>query len=74
MVIGAVQKVDGSALTVAVEGGQPTKVTIGADTRLTKTAPATLADVTSGSQVTITGQAAADGSVAALSVQIGSLR
>ncbi len=71
---GSVLKIDGSVVTVAVDGGQPTKVVLGANARLSKTAAATLADVTVGEQVTIVGQAGADGVVAAVAVQIGALR
>lgn len=71
---GSVQTIDGSVVTVAVSGGQPTKVVLGANARLSKTAAATLADVTVGEQVTIVGQAGADGVVAAVLVQIAALR
>ncbi len=71
---GSVQKAEGNTLTVAVTGGQPTKVLVSADTRLRKTETATLADVSAGSQVTITGQTGSDGSITALAVLVGSLR
>ena len=74
IVTGSVQKVEGSVLTVAVEGGQASKVTIGADARLLKTAQATLADVTAGTQITVTGQTGADGSINAVAVQITASR
>lgn len=73
-VSGSVQIIDGNVVTVAVDGGQPTKVILGANARLSKTAAATLADVTVGEQVTIIGQAGADGVVGAVVVQIGALR
>jgi Cu/Ag efflux protein CusF len=70
VVTGAVQKSDGTTLTVAVEGGQLTKVTLGANGRVQQMSAGTLADVTAGSQVTIAGQAGTDGTIAATVVQI----
>jgi hypothetical protein len=71
-VTGTVQKIDATSMTIVEQGGQSTIVTIGTTTRLHKTSTAALADVTSGEQVTIIGQAGTDGSITATVVQIGS--
>lgn len=73
-VAGSVQKVDGTILTVAQQNGQAVNVTLGPSARLQKSEQGTLADVTVGAQVTITGQAGSDGVVDAVMVQIGALR
>lgn len=73
-VTGTIQKIDGNAITVAVEGGQPVKVIVTPDTRLRKVVSATLSDVKPGVQATIAGTVGADGTVAAQSVQLGSTR
>jgi hypothetical protein len=68
---GAVQKVEGTTLTVAADGGQTVKVVLAADARLVKNTTAALGDVKAGEQVMIIGQAGSDGVVAATSVQLG---
>lgn len=73
-VTGTVQKVEGNTLTVTGQDGTTSTVTLTADTRLTKVTAGSLSDVKPGAQVTIIGQAGADGAIAALSVQIGSTR
>jgi len=73
-VTGAVQKIEGTTLTLSSEGGQTIKVALTSDTRLRKTVAATLSDVKAGEQVTIVGQAGSDGVVAATTIQIGAVR
>jgi hypothetical protein len=65
-----VQTIDGMNMTVAAQSGQLTAVTLSATTRLHKATPAALADVAAGEQVTIAGQANADGSITAVAVQV----
>jgi hypothetical protein len=67
---GAVLSTNGNTLTVAQQGGDTVTVTLNAQTRLRKPVPAALTDITAGAQVTIIGQAAADGSILASVVQI----
>jgi len=71
IISGTVQKMDGSTLTVSAADGQAITVKISSDTRLGRIEAATLADVKVGEQVTIMGQAGADGVIAATSIQIG---
>jgi hypothetical protein len=74
VVSGTIEKISATSLTLTVAGGQSTIVNIDATTRLRKTATGALTDVTAGEQVTIMGQTGADGSIAAIAVQIGALR
>lgn len=73
-VTGTVQTVEGNTVTIATGDGQTVKVTIAAGARLRKSAPATLADVTAGEQITVQGQSGTDGAIAAAVVQIGAQR
>jgi len=74
VVSGAIQKINGNTLTVKTETGETATIAVAPDTRIRKVTTATLPDITYGAQVTIVGQPGADGTVAALSVQLGSLR
>lgn len=73
-VTGTVQQVDGNTLTISVANGSVEKATLGASTRLQKTSEASSKDITAGDQVIITGQAGADGAIAATAIQIGEPR
>lgn len=72
-VTGTVQKVDGNTVTIAEANGQTRTVTVNNDTQLTSIIPATLADIKAGAEATVIGQAAADGTISATAVQIGTL-
>lgn len=69
-IIGTVEAVDATSLTVAVEGGQKVKLTLASGASINRTIAATLNDVTAGETVSIIGQAGADGVVNAVTVQI----
>jgi hypothetical protein len=71
-IAGTVQAIDSSTMTVTEQSGQMIKVALDASTRLRKTTAVAMTDITAGAQVTITGQAAADGSITATMVQISS--
>jgi hypothetical protein len=73
-ITGTVQKVGGNTLTVTGQDGTTSNVALAADTRLSKVTAGSLGDVKAGVQVTIVGQAGADGAIAAVSVQVTAAR
>jgi len=69
---GQVTAVNGNLVTVHnPQTGQDTKVQLGADTTITRTVSGSAADIQPGVNVTVVGQAGADGTVSAASVIIG---
>jgi uncharacterized protein DUF5666 len=68
-VAGTIDKVNGTTLTVATETGSVT-VTLGEQTRIVRQAAASAADLKAGDRVVVIGARAADGTVAAASIQI----
>jgi hypothetical protein len=69
--IGQVTAVNGNVVTIHnLQSGQDTKVQLGADTTITKTVSGSAADIQPGVNITVVGQAGADGTVNASSVTI----
>jgi len=66
---GTVEKVEGNTVTVNTAQG-PLQATIGADTIIQSFTEGTLADLETGTQVTVTGQRGEDGTVEARSILI----
>jgi hypothetical protein len=69
LVQGQVTRVEGNTVTIATQGG-PQAVTVGDQTRITKTVPATAEELTPGSNLVATGRAGEDGSLVAATVTI----
>jgi hypothetical protein len=70
-VTGTVQKIDGTTITVVDATGKVTKVTTSDQTTITVGKPGTVADLSTGAQVTVVGTPGSDGVVTARSVLSG---
>lgn len=68
-VAGTIDKVDGTTLTVTTEAGA-VAVTLGGQTRITRQATAAANDLKAGDRIVVTGPRAADGTLAAVAIQI----
>jgi hypothetical protein len=68
---GTVTKVDGVTIDVTTADGTTATVTTSAATRFTITRPASFGALTVGEQVQVSGEAGADGTVAAARIQVG---
>ena len=66
---GEVKSMDGNTLTLTV-GDNETKVTLSDSTMIVKSTSGTIADITTGQQVMITGERDADGNITATQVMI----
>lgn len=68
--IGQIIAKDAKSITVGVQGGGSKIIFLDSNTKISKQATATLADLVNGTQVTVTGAANSDGSINATAVQI----
>lgn len=67
---GTVAGLDGDQLTITTQNGTSRTVTIGPETKIRKTAEGSPADLVTGAQVVVTGEAGADGAIDATAVRL----